>query len=68
MIGHPVAVFASFGKSVSWIIQRGGVMQKFQDWWQDRSKFETTALTIASYIFIALGSIDIGRAIYQAVH
>ena len=41
-------------------------MQSLEHWWQQRSKAEIAALTIACYVLIALGSIDIGRAIYQA--
>lgn len=43
-------------------------MEKFEHWWQARSNAESMALTVACYILIALGSIDIGRAVYQAVH
>jgi hypothetical protein len=46
----------------------GKHMQKFEDWWQRRSKHEVVALTVACYVLIALASIDIGRALYQATH
>ena len=38
------------------------------DWWQKRSKSEAVTITVACYVLIALASIDIGRALHQAVH
>lgn len=43
-------------------------MQNFGRWWQKRSKGEIIALTIACYVFIALASMDIGRALYRVFH
>lgn len=47
----------------------GGInMQGFENWWQQRSKGEIVALSIACYLLVALGSIDLGREVYQAIH
>jgi hypothetical protein len=43
-------------------------MQGLEKWWHQRSKGEIAVLTIACYVLIALGSIEIGRALYQATH
>lgn len=43
-------------------------MQNIERWWQGRSKGEIVALTIACYVSIALASVDIGRALFHAVH
>lgn len=43
-------------------------MQNLTTWWKRRSKTEIVALTIAIYTLIALASVDIGRALYRAVH
>ena len=43
-------------------------MQSFNGWWQQRSKAETIALTVTCYVLIALGSLDIGAAIYHALN
>ena len=43
-------------------------MQKLEKRWQKPSKGEVAALMIACYALVALGSIDIGRALYQTIH
>ena len=48
--------------------QQGELMQNLDTWWNQRSKRDIVALTIACYVLIALGSVDIGRALYQATH
>ena len=44
------------------------IMQDLDSWWLKRSKGQPLALIVACYVLITLGSIDLGRALYQAIH